>query len=80
MGQKRLKTKNIGTPKNNLRGYGGIIMPNTKNPGKRFEQDFYNSIDRGRCFIHRLKDTAQSYNNSGGTKFTWNNPCDFFLL
>ena len=32
------------------------------------------------CFCHRLKDTAQSYNNSKKTKFTWNNPCDFFVF
>lgn len=49
------------------------------NSGKRFEEDFSKSIPQY-CFLHRLKDTAQSYNNSGKTRFTWNNPCDFFLF
>lgn len=59
--------------------YGGIKMSNTKNSGKRFEEDFFNSVDKDKYFIYRLKDSAQSYNNSKETKFTWNNPCDFFI-
>lgn len=49
-----------------------------KNSGKQFELDFSSSIP-SYCFIHRLKDTAQSYNNSKQTRFAWNNPCDFFV-
>lgn len=49
-----------------------------KNSGKRFEEDFSKSVP-SYCFIHRLKDSAQSYNNSRNTRFTWDNPCDFFL-
>lgn len=51
----------------------------TKNMGKRFEEDFASSVDDSCCFLHRLKDSAQSYNNSEKTKFSWDNPCDFFV-
>lgn len=50
-----------------------------KNVGKRFEEDFKNSIP-SYCFVHRLKDSAQSYNNSASTAFAWDNECDFFVL
>lgn len=49
------------------------------NSGKRFEEDFAKSVPQY-CFLHRLKDTAQSYNNSKTTRFTWDNPCDFFMF
>lgn len=49
------------------------------NAGKKFEDIFKKSIP-SYCMIHRLKDTAQSYNNSKATRFTWNNPCDFFCF
>ena len=48
------------------------------NSGKQFELDFSSSIP-SYCFTYRLKDTAQSYNNSKQTRFTWNNMCDFFI-
>lgn len=50
-----------------------------KNFGKQFESDFSSSVP-SYCFVHRLKDSAQSYNNSEKTRFTWNNPCDFFVF
>lgn len=50
----------------------------TNNPGKQFEENFKKSIP-DYCLVHRLKDTAQSYNKSKFTKFTWQNPCDFFI-
>ncbi len=50
-----------------------------KNTGKIFEDDFKNSVP-DYCLLHRLKDTAQAYNNSKATQFTWNNPCDFFMF
>lgn len=50
----------------------------SKNSGKVFESDFKSSIP-SYCLVHRLKDTAQSYNKSKETSFTWDNPCDFFL-
>ncbi len=51
----------------------------TGNSGKKFEKQFKASIP-SYCLVYRLKDTAQAYNNSKGTKFTWNNPCDFFIF
>lgn len=48
------------------------------NFGKRFEEDFKNSVP-DYCYVHRLRDSAQSYNNSSNTKFAWDNECDFFL-
>ena len=50
-----------------------------KNAGKQFESDFQKSVPCY-CFCHRLKDTAQSYNSSDKTKFSWDNPCDFFIF
>lgn len=50
-----------------------------KNVGKIFEEDFKKSIP-SYCMVHRLKDTAQSYNRNVNTRFTWNNPCDFFIF
>lgn len=49
------------------------------NPGKRFEADCKNSFP-DYCFVHRLKDSAQSYNNSANTSFSWDNECDFFVF
>lgn len=48
-----------------------------QNPGKIFEQDLISSIDKEMFFVHRLKDSAQSFNRSA--TFAWNNPCDFFI-
>lgn len=50
-----------------------------KNKGKVFEEDFKKSVP-SYCFCHRLKDSAMAYNNSKQTKFTWDNPCDFFVF
>ena len=50
-----------------------------KNEGKIFEADWLASVP-DYCFIHRLRDSAQSYNNSKQTRFTWNNECDFFMF
>lgn len=49
------------------------------NVGKHFEQMFRKSIPEY-CYVYRLKDSAQSYSNSGNTKFSWDNPCDFFVF
>lgn len=51
----------------------------SKNSGKIFEDDFRKSVP-DYCFLHRLKDAAQSYNKSENTKFAWENPCDFFIF
>lgn len=50
----------------------------SKNAGKQFEKDFSSSIP-SYCYVHRLRDSAQSYNTSKNTKFTWDNECDFFI-
>ena len=57
---------------------GDIQMINTTNYGKQFEEDFVSSLP-SYCYAHRLKDSAQSYNNSGSTRFAWDNECDFFV-
>lgn len=48
-----------------------------QNPGKVFEQDLASSIDKEKFLVHRLKDSAQSFNKNAA--FAWNNPCDFFV-
>lgn len=50
----------------------------SKNAGKQFEKDFSQSTP-SYCYVHRLRDSAQSYNNSGNTRFAWDNECDFFI-
>ena len=50
-----------------------------KNSGKNFEQQFKISVPEY-CLLHRLKDSAQSFNQSNLTRFSWDNPCDFFLF
>lgn len=50
-----------------------------KNSGKVFEQQFKISVP-SYCLLHRLRDSAQSFNQSNLTRFTWDNPCDFFLF
>lgn len=50
----------------------------SKNSGKQFEKDFSSSIP-SYCYVHRLRDSAQSYNKSKQTSFTWDNECDFFI-
>ena len=49
-----------------------------KNYGKRFEEDFASSVP-DYCYVHRLRDSAQSYNDSEETSFSWDNECDFFI-
>jgi len=51
----------------------------TINYGKRFEEDWSSSLP-SYCYVHRLRDSAQSYNNSSKTQFSWDNECDFFVL
>lgn len=53
-------------------------MAKTINSGKQFEKDFASSIP-SYCYIHRLRDSAQSYSNNKDTRFTWDNECDFFI-
>ena len=50
-----------------------------KNYGKAFEQQFKISVP-DYCLLHRLRDSAQSFNQSNLTRFAWDNPCDFLLF
>lgn len=54
-------------------------MNDLRNKGKIFEEDFIKSVPK-HCYLHRIKDTSQSYQKSENTKFTRNNPCDFFMF
>lgn len=49
------------------------------NVGKKFEQQFYLSVPAD-CFVYRLKDSSQSFIKETNSKFSWDNPCDFFLF
>ena len=48
------------------------------NSGKRFEDNFKKSVS-DYCYCHRLKDSSQSFIDSGLSDFSWQNPCDFYL-
>lgn len=50
-----------------------------KNAGKVFEDDFKKSIPR-HCFVHRLKDPPQSFGSNSTLRFSWKNPCDFYIF
>lgn len=52
-------------------------MPKKINEGKRFEEDFRASAPEY-LWIHRLRDSAQSFNKSKSLSFAWDNECDFF--
>lgn len=47
--------------------------------GKHFENQFKASVP-DYCLLHRLRDSAQSFNQSNLTRFSWDNPCDFFMF
>lgn len=49
-----------------------------KNIGKKFEQDIQDSCNYP-ILLKRLNDSAQSYNQNGGMRFTLKNPFDFYL-
>ncbi len=53
----------------------------SKNPGKKFEEDFRKSCKKiPSLFYHRLKDGTSSWGSSESrTRFQCNNPCDVFL-
>lgn len=57
---------------------GDMWVTKKMNSGKQFEKDFAASVP-SYCYTHRLRDSAQSYNNSESTKFAWDNECDFFI-
>ena len=49
-----------------------------QNIGKQFERDFASSIP-SYCFVHRLRDSSQSYDNNNASLYSWNNECDYFI-
>ena len=51
----------------------------SKSVGKQFEKNFSDSLP-SYCYVHRLRDSAQSFNNSKNMSFAWNNECDFFVF
>lgn len=50
-----------------------------KNSGKVFEDSFKKSVP-DYCLLQRLNDSPQAFKQSNLTRFTPNNPCDFFLF
>jgi recombination protein U len=48
------------------------------NSGKQFEDNFKKSVP-DYCYCHRLKDSSQSFIDSGLSDFSRQNPCDFYL-
>lgn len=51
------------------------------NPGKKFEEDFSNSVNKEEIFLHRLKDGSTSTGVDGKMKRLKNrNLCDFILF
>lgn len=50
-------------------------------PGKRFEQNFENSVDKGKIFLQRLKDGSARTAPDGSTvRLKTKNICDFILF
>ena len=47
-------------------------------PGKKFEEDFINSVDK-EFFVYRLKD-AGGWSKSEETRFTISNMCDYSIM
>lgn len=50
------------------------------NPGKKFENDFKNSIDTDKIFLHRFKDGTTGTVNGQMIRFKNKNLCDFLLF
>lgn len=51
-----------------------------QNQGKKFENAFKNSIPEGNYMVHRLHDPPQAFNQSDALRFSWKNPCDYFVF
>lgn len=49
-----------------------------RNSGKKFEEQFKKSVPE-HCLLQRLNDSPQAFKQSGLTRFTPKNPCDFFM-
>ncbi len=50
------------------------------NPGKKFENDFKNSVDIDKIFLHRFKDGTTGTVNGQMIRFKNKNLCDFLLF
>lgn len=50
------------------------------NPGKKFENDFKNSVDTDKIFLHRFKDGTTGTVNGQMIRFKNKNLCDFLLF
>ena len=51
-----------------------------QNEGKKFEQDFANSVDKNKCWLYRLRDNAASFGGSTNTRFASSNICDYIAF
>lgn len=49
------------------------------NSGKKFEEDFKNSID-DKYFVYRLRDSAGTWQGGTNTRFTSSNICDYIVF
>ena len=52
----------------------------TTNPGKIFEREFKDSIDKRGYYYLRLKDNAQTFSDATNIKFTSDNPYDCLMF
>ena len=50
-----------------------------QNEGKKFEQDFANSVNKDECWLYRLRDNAASFGGSTNTRFASSNICDYIM-
>ena len=51
-----------------------------QNEGKKFEQDFANSVNKDKCWLYRLRDNAASFSGSTNTRFASSNVCDYIMF
>lgn len=51
-----------------------------QNEGKKFEQDFANSVNKENYWIYRFRDNAASFSGGTKTRFTSSNICDYLLF
>lgn len=51
-----------------------------QNEGKKFEQDFANSVNKEKYWIYRFRDNAASFSGGTNTRFASSNICDYLLF
>lgn len=59
-----------------MNNVGGVTI---KNEGKKFEEDFKNSLP-DYCWYKRLNDNAAAFSGGTNTRFASNNECDYILF